>query len=1116
MTDGNDESETADESQHSERVLALVLELDAALHEGRSVDLPSDRLSELTPDEQHQLEQARQQLQFLYNEAPLRRAEVPRRDRLSLTTTPHDASLIGISDELQKFLGIEGTHFGRFEILRELGVGGHGMVFLARDPVLGRLVALKVPKPDVLINPSLRRRFLAEGRAAGILTHPNIVTVFESNEVGTICYLAQDYIPGPTLARWFEDHPGPVAPRVAALFFLQLAEAVSFAHSKQILHRDITPANILLAPPMNVQADLSLDKFAPKLTDFGMAKMKEIAAEEMTRTGAIVGTPAYMSPEQADGRTDLVYEASDVYSLGAVLYELLTDVRASKGKKSAGTLHRESHDRLTPPRQLIRGFPRDLDAICMKCLRSEPADRYQTAQALADDLRRFCEGRPVLVRPQPVLVTLAKWGRRNPIVSMLSTLVACSIFTMLVGSLWYNSLLQRALEIARVHEQNLLVRTDTLRRRVYADDMRQAADAWQDGNLLALRERLRDCIPKPGEADLRTFPWWVLSGQIENASQVIGSFAVGDVAAPLVIDSDQHIVYCGESDGIVRARSLPAGKLLYELRDPTGKAIHALHLARFGKTTRIVSGAEDGIVQIWDLANRRLVHTLPAHPKIATAVRFLGNECEAIASGGDDGVIRIWNGNTGKLITELSGHTDVVRSFDEQSRLGILFSSSQDETIRAWDWRNGRADDRLDAGQLSCPRDSSWARAIALSPDGKFLAAGFRGGRFIEWNVTNESPEFGKVVADDEFTSGIRALAWTNDLTVAVGLADSHMFVRRTKRIESTETIPLLGHTDWVMSLAVDGDEGAIVTSSKDGTIRHWPANQVHGQFPNHSEKYDDVSPVSWSGNILTVCQNGEVSGYEMPEGRLRFRFSIPHIPSSSWSATLPDGRRFFVAEQRGDQYFFLAFDCRTGEQIWQVPMGNEFPMKGALSNNGSTLLLAVNREVWGLNVENGDLRFSSPHPSAVNDLQCVPHTMSFVSVCMDGKIRFWDVTTGALRQTRAGHQNSAQWLAISANGARMATSGEDLFVRVWDLPGGEQIATFSVGTELDGVFLVDEGRTLVTRGGSQLRFWNVAEQIETGRWKTAGFGSFIRISADRKTLISHSSSGVRLLNGPP
>ena len=276
--------------------------------------------------------------------------------------------------------------FGRFQIVRELGRGGFGVVFLAHDPVLRRDVALKVPRPDALLTPDLRRRFLREAQAAARLTHPNLVAVHEVGEVGPICFIAAAFCDGPTLAAWLRDRAKPAPPRLAAHVVAALADAVHYAHTQGVLHRDLKPSNVLLESNPTI-ADCAGDdepRFVPKLTDFGLAKLAEGEAQDApTRSGAMLGTPAYMAPEQADGRLDEVGPGTDVYALGALLYELLTGQPVFRGSTDLDTLHRVLVDEPMPPRRLQADLPRDLEAICLMCLEKQPGRRYGTAAALA-------------------------------------------------------------------------------------------------------------------------------------------------------------------------------------------------------------------------------------------------------------------------------------------------------------------------------------------------------------------------------------------------------------------------------------------------------------------------------------------------------------------------------------------------------------------------------------------------------------------------------------------------------------------------------------------------------------------------------------------------------------
>ena len=285
------------------------------------------------------------------------------------------------------------TLLGRFEILEDLGAGGFGFVVRARDRLLGREVALKMPLPERMLGPGDVRRFLREAQAAARLDHPHIVRVFDAGELGPLGYfIAAEFAAGPSLRQWLKAQTQPVSARMAAAWAAALADAAQHAHDRGILHRDIKPDNVILASAPPPDAPI------PRLTDFGLAKVLEEAGDE-TRSGARVGTPHYMAPEQAAGNLRDIGPATDIYALGATLYEVLTGRPPFRGENEAETLRLVLDAEPVAPRSLRPGLPRDLETICLKCLRKEPARRYTTAADLRDDLRRFLDGRPIVGRP---------------------------------------------------------------------------------------------------------------------------------------------------------------------------------------------------------------------------------------------------------------------------------------------------------------------------------------------------------------------------------------------------------------------------------------------------------------------------------------------------------------------------------------------------------------------------------------------------------------------------------------------------------------------------------------------------------------------------------------------
>jgi serine/threonine protein kinase len=399
-----------------------------------------------------------------------------------------------------------------YDLLGELGRGGMGVVYKARHRALNRLVALKVISAGGLAGPRELERFRAEAEAVARLQHPNVVQVFEVGDHDGRPYLALELVEGGTLAQALAATPLPG--REAAELVETLARAVHHAHEQGVVHRDLKPGNILLLrdegggmrDEMNPGDPSSLiphpSSLRPKITDFGLAKRLDPDASQST-TGVAVGTPNYMAPEQAAGLNRLVGPAADIYALGSILYECLTGRPPFQGTSAVETLQQVVTADAVPPARLQPSVPRDLETICLVCLRKEPRKRYSSAQALADDLRRFLDGRPIAARRTPPWERAVKWAKRRPALAGLIVVSVLGAGALAgVGVSYYRQLDRHNRELSDANEQILRERDDA--RRGWAQAERETARA--ETNLDSASEAVERMLTRVGLQELAAVP----------------------------------------------------------------------------------------------------------------------------------------------------------------------------------------------------------------------------------------------------------------------------------------------------------------------------------------------------------------------------------------------------------------------------------------------------------------------------------------------------------------------------------------------------------------------------------------------------------------------------------
>ncbi|MGH7172763.1 MAG: WD40 repeat domain-containing serine/threonine protein kinase, partial [Gemmataceae bacterium] len=399
----------------------------------------------------------------------------PERDP-SLSRTPSERPTIPatLPDKRDSDAPLLAQHIPDYEVLGELGRGGMGVVYKARQIKLDRIVALKMILAGAQADSQQMERFLAEASAVARLQHAYIVQIHEISDYNGCPFFSLEFVDGGTLGEKLNGAPQP--PRLAAHLIRLLALAMHSAHQKGIIHRDLKPGNILLATATDPAS--SSDNFhseiqaayrlygIPKITDFGLAKHLDVQSQ--TRTGAILGTPSYMAPEQAEGRAHAIGPATDVYGLGAILYEMLTGRPPFESDSSLTTIRQLLGQDPVPPSQLHLKVPRDLETICLKCLEKEPARRYSSAEELAEDLYRFLCNQPIEARPAGWWGRSLKWVRRHPTRTTVGVVVLFAIFTLLMMGLIYHLRMQSAFEKYHLEMESAFEKTSR-----YAEDSRQ-------------------------------------------------------------------------------------------------------------------------------------------------------------------------------------------------------------------------------------------------------------------------------------------------------------------------------------------------------------------------------------------------------------------------------------------------------------------------------------------------------------------------------------------------------------------------------------------------------------------------------------------------------------------
>jgi WD40 repeat protein/predicted Ser/Thr protein kinase len=1042
------------------------------------------------------------------------------------------------------------TCFDDYELLELLARGGMGVVYKARQISLNRTVALKMIQAGILATPAEVKRFHAEAEAIAHLHHPNIVAVHEAGEHQGQRFFSMDYVAGRTLADVVRD--GPLPATRAATYVKTIAEAVHYAHQHGIIHRDLKPANVIID-----------DQDQPHITDFGLAKrlvaqasqpassggvsaarsgadsargrpenpqVETPALHDLTTSGQVLGSPNYLPPEQAEPKHGTVGPASDVYALGAILYHLVTGRPPFQAESLTTLLRQVVETDPVPPRSLNPSVSRDLETICLKCLEKEPRHRYATAQALADDLGRFLERKPVHARHVGAAGKAWKWCRRRPALAGLSAALVLTLVAGLKVALW---------QLRQTKASELVARQHT-----YASDMSLAQAAVENGDLgtaLALLDAHR---PAPGQKDLRGWEWrylwqrcrgdelyeftrstngvdrvafspegrWLAMRDERSmltlwdfaSRQRIGSLELHANLNPFAFSPQGNLLgYSAPEDGAVSVVRLDTKEELARLRHTN----NVVYLAFSADASRLLTVTDDGALTAWNIASAQ-----PVRRAICPGTEFTLQEpcliqrCLAFAQDGSVMAFRVGNG------------------------------------IGLWESQSGRL------SQLSLAGTPSPPTALDFSADGRLLAVGVgeTDSEVVVWALEDLLRATGETPPPRSRFSGHRdwvcglAFSPDNRRLVAVG-ADSSLRIWELYCPEACHAY--LGHRGQILSVTWSPDGKHIVTGGMDGSVRVWdpgrepatsgpvvfPVAPYHYQFrlssdgknailvepTNHmamlwdtvkmtpTEVLDfagtNISRIGWSADgrmLATGFLDGTIRVWDLTSRRMIAALQLPGYSIAKFNFS-PDDRFMFCGG-----YHWESLWKRTAK-LWKTDGWAEIPLPpDALTNAAwadfsrdgrlwASLHFGGAVDVWDIGSGRCRARFSQPFTAPVEHgfVAFSPDGRTFACSTQRGVVGLWDAE-GQTPATIIPRTTQELWhLGFSTDGRRLVVSGKrgSDAVRLLDMASKCFVATLSAEPDVywwsgmsegnNTVFAVGENSALLWRAPS----WEEIEKIEKG-----------------------------------
>ncbi len=926
---------------------------------------------------------------------------------------------------------------GDYDLIAEIARGGVGIVYRARQRSLKRLVAVKVLRDGPYAMAADAQRFRNEAEMVAHLDHPNIVPIYEVGEDEGCSFFSMKLVEGGSLADQAAE------PRRVAGLVAKVARAIHHAHERGILHRDLKPSNILID-----------DRGEPLVADFGLARRLD-GGSDLTRTGVVVGTPSYMAPEQAGGRNEAIAAATDVHGLGAILYFLLSGRPPYRATSLLEILDRVRSASPRPPSTVRRAVDPDLETICLKCLEPEPSRRYATAAAVADDLERWLDDRPILARRMGRVAQVWRFcSRHSWIVALLVVavvLIGTTVAVVIAGARVHRAAFVLSREVGR--------KDQALRAERYARNLALAARAWSDNHLDRASVLLDGLRPARGEDDRRGFAWRYFQRLVHVGRPPLRGHQ-GDVYFA-TFSPDGKILATAGRDRTARLWEPATGQIRAVLRGHNHD-VNWVAIAPDGRT--VATAGEDRSVRLWDARSGQIESTLTGHDVEVVAVIF-----------STDGRRMISGGRQGKCIVRdrITGET---RMFDSECQILQTMAISPDGTRLAiagrhtiiWSLASDRVLARLD-------RNNRVARWAEFSHDGQFLVTAGLGEQVELW----ETRSWSRIAVFETGEREVLCARFSPDdrMIAAVGATGRVHLIDRTTG--ARERIATGQGGLWCVAYAADGR--TLATSSRDGTVRLWDLRRDRMRI-SITVPTDAKAEVAFSadGRTLTVVDaRGRVWIHDVRTGNIETSKSID-----------PGGRIVGAILTRNSRLLVTESRPNGAVSVWELPGGrrlggHDFPARQneslAVSADGRWVGRSAPGETFLRDLDRG----GEPHrlPREAPGHVLISPRGDCVSIWSWGRgvPEIWDLASDRPRTaTGAGHRGRVVAQAFSPDGSILATGDDIGTIILWETGPVHPVQHISgPTTEVRSLVFSPDGRTLATgHDDRRVRLWDVT----TGR----------------------------------